>query len=220
MDMIRVLIAEDHTLVREETRDLLDRQPDIEVVAEAGDGASAVEQAIRLRPDVALLDIRLPGMNGIEATRRVREGAPLTAVLILSAYDDDDYVVRSLDAGARGYLLKTIRSADLVDAIRRVHRGETVLHPDIAQRISHLWLRRLDAAAAVELSEREQDLIRLVARGLHNKEIAHELGVSVRTVEGRVRMLLRRLSVSSRTEAVASAAARGWLRDWLDEGER
>lgn len=220
MDVIRVLIAEDHTLVREETRDLLDRQPDIEVVGEAGDGASAVEQAVRLRPDVALFDIRLPGVNGIEATRQVGAGAPATAVLILSAYDDDDYVVRSLDAGARGYLLKTVHSADLVDAVRRVHRGETVLHPDIAQKLSHLWLRRSDAAAGVELSAREQELIRLVARGLHNKEIAHELGVSVRTVEGRVRMLLRRLNVSSRTEAVTSAAIRGWLMSWLREDER
>ena len=192
MDVIRVLVAEDHTLVREETRDLLDRQPDIEVVGEAGDGASAVEQAVRLRPDVALFDIRLPGMNGIEATRQVHESAPLTAVLVLSAYDDDDYVARSLDAGARGYLLKTVRSADLVDAVRRVHRGETVLHPDIAQRISHLWLRRFDAPAAVELSERERELIRLVARGLHNKEIALKLDVSVRTVEGRARVVLRR----------------------------
>jgi DNA-binding NarL/FixJ family response regulator len=220
MGMIRVLVAEDHTLVREETRDLLDRQPDIEVVGEAGDGASAVEQAMRLHPDVALFDIRLPRVNGIEATRQVRDGAPATAVLILSAYDDDDYVVQALDAGARGYLLKTVRSAELVDAVRRVYRGETVLHPDISQRISHLWLHRLDAAASVQLDEHEQDLIRLVARGLHNKEIARELGVSVRTVEGRVRMLLRRLGVKSRTEAVTSAAARGWLRDWLDKDER
>lgn len=213
MALIRVLIAEDHTLVREETRDLLDREPDIEVVGEAGDGATAVEETVRLRPDVALFDIRLPGTNGIEAARRVHERAPSTAVIILSAYDDDDYVVRALDAGAVGYLLKTIRSVDLVDAVRRAQRGETVLHPDIARRISHLWLRRFGTTAAVELGERELELIQLVARGLHNKEIAQELGVSVRTVEGRIRTLLRRLGVRSRTEAVTNAAAHGWLRE-------
>ena len=213
MALIRVLIAEDHTLVREETRDLLDRELDIEVVGEAGDGATAVEETVRLRPDVALFDIRLPGTNGIEAARRVHERAPFTAVIILSAYDDDDYVVRALDAGAVGYLLKTIRSVDLVDAVRRAQRGETVLHPDIARRISHLWLRRFSTTVSVELGERELELIQLVARGLHNKEIAQELGVSVRTVEGRIRTLLRRLGVRSRTEAVTNAAAHGWLRE-------
>ncbi len=208
---IRVLIAEDHTLMREETRDLLARQPDIEVVGEASDGRSAVAETLRLRPDVAIFDIRLPGSNGIEATREVIERLPSTAVLILSAYDDDEYILRALDAGASGYLLKTVHSADLIDAVRRVHAGETVLHPDIARRVSALWLRRFDEAAVGELTERERELVRLVARGLHNKEIAQSLGVSVRTVEGRVRTLLRRMGVSSRTEAVTRAAARGWL---------
>ena len=213
MAAIRVLIAEDHTLVREETRDLLAREPDIEVVGEAADGASAVAETLRLRPDVAILDIHLPGSNGVEATREVIERLPSTAVLILSAYDDDEYVLRSLDAGASGYLLKTVHAADLVDAVRRVHRGETVLDPDIARRVSSLWLRRFDTAASVDLTERERELMRLVAGGLHNKEIAQSLGVSVRTVEGRVRTLLRRMGVSSRTEAVMSAAAHGWLRE-------
>lgn len=209
---IRVLIAEDHSLVREGTRQVLDQQPDMTVIAEAGDGGSAVDAAVRHSPDVALLDIRMPGMTGIEATRLIRQRAPSTAVLILSAYDDDDYVSALLEAGAAGYLLKTVRAEELVDAVRRVHTGETVFHPAIAHKLARLWSRRSDLVSDKSpLTEREMDVLRLVCRGLLNKEIAAELGVSVRTVEGHLNAIFGRLGVRSRTEAAMHAASHGWF---------
>ncbi len=212
MGQIRVLIAEDHALVREGTRRILEQHSDIEIVGEAADGERAVAAAARLRPDVALLDIRMPRLNGIEATRQIRAQTPSTAVLILSAYDDDDYVTGLLDAGASGYLLKTVHSAELIDAVRRVHQGETVLHPDIARKVARLWQQQLRPPTnEVSVTEKEMDVLQLVCRGLHNKEIARELGVSVRTVEGHISAILSRLGVRSRTEAAMFAASHGWI---------
>ncbi len=212
MTPIRILIGEDHTLFREGTRRLLEQDFDMEVVGEAADGASAVEEVCRLRPDVALLDIRMPELNGIEATRKIRAMAPDTAVLILSGYDDDDYVRGLLDAGASGYLLKTIRSSELLDAIRRVHAGETVLHVDIARKLAQLWERNLHSSEEeVMLTPREMDVLRLLCRGLRNKKIAERLSLSVRTVEGHVSAIFSRLGVTSRTEAVMFASSHGWV---------
>lgn len=212
MGLIRVLIAEDHALVREGTRRILEQHSDIEIVGEAADGERAVAAAARLQPDVALLDIRMPRLNGIEATRQIRVQAPATAILILSAYDDDEYVTSLLDAGASGYLLKTVHSAELIDAVRRVHQGETVLHPDIARKLARLWQRRLHPPTdELSVTEREMDVLQLVCRGLHNKEIARELSVSVRTIEGHISAILSRLGVRSRTEAAMFAASHGWI---------
>lgn len=214
MAPIRVLIAEDHALVREGTRQILEQQEGIEVVGEAADGARAVAAVVRLRPDVALLDIRMPELTGVEATREIRAQAPDTAVLILSAFDDDEYVLSLLEAGASGYLLKTVRSAELVDAVRRVHEGETVLHPEIARKVAQLWGRQFQGPADdVTVTEKEMAVLQLVCRGLHNKEIAGDLGVSVRTVEGHLSAIFKRLGVHSRTEAAMFAAARGWIAD-------
>jgi DNA-binding NarL/FixJ family response regulator len=212
MSPIRVLVAEDHAFVREGTRQILERHRDIEVVGEATNGVEAVASAVSLKPDVALLDIRMPELSGIEATLQIRERVPSTAVLILSAHDDDDYVMSLLDAGAAGYLLKTVRSRELVDAVRRVYDGETVLHPTIAAKMGRLWRQRLDAGDdRAPLSEREMDVLRLVSSGRHNKEIADQLSVSVRTVEGHMRRIFTRLGVRSRTEAAVLAASRGWI---------
>ncbi len=212
MPTIRVLVAEDHALVREGTRRILEQHHDIEVVGEAANGTDAVAATVRLKPDVALLDIRMPELNGVEATRQIREQVPATAVLILSAYDDDDYVMSLLEAGASGYLLKTVRSRELVDAVRRVHGGETVLHPEIARKVASLWRHGFQPPPdQAQLSDREMDVLRLVCRGLHNKEIAQELSVSVRTVEGHMRGIFHHLGVRSRTEAAVFAASHGWV---------
>lgn len=214
MGAIRVVIAEDHTLVREGTRDILEREPDIQVVGEAATGVEAVASTVRLKPDVVLMDIRMPELSGVDATREICDRVPQAAVLVLSAYDDDDYVLSLLDAGASGYLLKTVRSDELVDAVRRVHDGETVLHPEIARKVARLWRResrKVNEKSAI--TSKEMEVLRLVSLGLHNKEIARELEISVRTVEGHMSAIFDRLNVRSRTEAAMLASSRGWFNE-------
>lgn len=209
---IRVLIAEDHALVRQGTRHILEQSPDIVVVGEAADGATAVVRAAILRPDVALLDIRMPGLNGVEATIQIKQKVPQTAVLIVSAFDDDDYVRALFEAGASGYVLKTIGAEELVSAVRRVHAGETVIHPVIAQKVARLLSQpahpRVDR---LHLTEKEVEVLRRVCEGLRNKEIAAQLGISVRTVEGHLETIFGRLGLRSRTEAAMYAATHGWF---------
>ncbi len=210
---ISVLLADDHALVREGTRRLLEAEPDIRVVAEAGDGQAAVEQAELHRPDVAIVDVAMPGMSGIEATRRIKAHLPSVAVLALTAYDDDQYVLALLDAGAAGFMLKDARAQELVEAVRAVHRGEAVLQPRVAARA----LRRIVAGGTVPsalpppLSEREMEVLREAARGLPNKDIARRLNLSVRTVHTHLGNIFTKLGVGSRTEAVLLALRRGWI---------
>jgi DNA-binding NarL/FixJ family response regulator len=214
---VRVVIADDHTLLREGTSRILETQPDIIVVGEAADGASAVETTVRLQPDVALLDVRMPGLNGIDATQKIREQAPNVAVLVLSAYDDDEYVSAVLRAGASGYLLKTVRANELIEAVRRVRIGEVVLHPAIAGKLARLFVRNSDAAPETQtLTAREMDILRLVCLGRLNKEIASELSLSIRTVEGHLNAILGKLGARSRTEAAMHASSKGWFaeRGW------
>jgi len=209
VERLRVLLAEDHAVVREGTREILERDETISVVGEAADGAAAVDLARELAPDLVLLDLGLPVLNGIEVTRRIRgrEGAP--RVLMLSAYDDEDYVLAAVDAGASGYLLKTASSRDVIAAIHAVASGEVVLHATVARRL----LARAGAGGRPHqpLSEREMSVLRLAARGSHNKEIAGILSLSTRTVEGHFTSIFNKLGVSSRTEAIVHAASRGWL---------
>ncbi len=212
---VRVLIAEDHAVVREGTRRILEEHPDLVVVAEAGDGIEAVQQAKRTLPHVALVDIRLPRINGIEAARRLRAESPGTRVLVLSAYDDDDYVLALMQAGASGYLLKNVPAHEVVEAVRAVARGEVVLHPVIAQKLARLWASGIGPGAASQrsgnpLSPRETEVLRLVAKGLRNTEIAETLHISVRTVEGHLNSIFAKLGVKSRTQAVIYGAARNW----------
>lgn len=215
MDKIKVVLADDHVLVREGTRELLEREDDFEVVGEADDGEQAVKLVTEWQPDVALMDIAMPKLNGIEATRRIKATCPATAVLILTAYDDDQYVFALLEAGAAGYLLKDVRSRDLIEAIRAVNAGESVLHPVIARKVVNRFARPPDEpseeSALDRLTEREMEVLRLAAKGMSNKEIAQELVLSVRTVHGHLHNIFEKIRVGSRTEAVLHALRTGWL---------
>jgi len=212
---IKILIADDHAVVRVGTRRILEQEPDLEVVAEAGDGEEAVRQATSLKPDVAIIDVAMPKLDGIQATKQIKSVCPAIAVLILSAYDDDQFVFSLLEAGAAGYLLKSIRGSELVDAVRAVQAGESVLHPSIARKVLNRFARISGETKEKEptevLSEREMDVLRLVTKGLSNKDIAEELCLSIRTVQGHLGNIFNKLQVGSRTEAVVRALKEGWV---------
>lgn len=215
MNKIKVLIADDHAVVREGTRRILNQEEDIEVVSEASDGEEAVRLAKQYKPDVAIIDISMPKMDGIEATRQIKALYPEMVVLILSAYDDDQFVFSLLEAGAAGYLLKSVHGQELVDAIRAVYAGESVLHPSIAKKVLSKFARTpgktVEENPEELLSKREIDVLKLVTRGLSNKEIADDLCLSIRTVQGHVGNIFNKLRVSSRTEAVVHALKKGWV---------
>ncbi|MBI2860747.1 MAG: response regulator transcription factor [Chloroflexi bacterium] len=205
METIRVLLVDDFWMIRDETRRILEQCPDLAVVGEAEDGQQALQLAERLQPDVMLLDIRLPKVGGIEVVKQLKQLSPGTKALILSAFDDDDYILALMDAGALGYLLKTARAAELIDAVRRVHRGEPVLHAAIAAKVARLWTRHrtvTDRELSGPLSPREREVIQLAAKGLRNKAIAEKLNISNRTVEGHFNSIFNKLGASSRLEAV------------------
>jgi NarL family two-component system response regulator LiaR len=215
LDRIRILIADDHAVVREGTRHILEQEQDLEVVAEAADGGEAVELATELKPDVAIIDIAMPHVDGIEATRRIKELCPGIGVLILSAYDDDQFVFSLLEAGAAGYLLKDVHGRELVDAVRAVHAGESVLHPSITRKVLNRFVSRAEKIKRREpletLSQREKEILRLATRGLSNKDIAEQLFLSVRTVQGHLTHIFNKLQVGSRTEAVVRGLKEGWI---------
>jgi NarL family two-component system response regulator LiaR len=215
MDKIRILIADDHAVVRDGTRQILAQEPDMDVIAEAADGAEAIRLAGATRPNVAIIDIAMPGVDGIEATKQIKALYPSVAVLILSAYDDDQFVFSLLEAGAAGYLLKSVRGRELVDAVRQVHAGESVLHPAIARKVLNRFVPAPGKTAtkkSVEmLSDREIEVLKLATRGLSNQDIADELCLSLRTVQAHLGHIFNKLQVSSRTEAVVRALKEGWV---------
>jgi NarL family two-component system response regulator LiaR len=215
LEKITILLADDHVLLRQGTRQLLEREDDMNVVGEAGDGEEAARLAADLHPDVVIMDIAMPKMNGIEATRRIKEIHPDSAVLILSAYDDDQYVFAILEAGAAGYLLKDVPSEELVEAIRAVHAGESILHPAIARKIVNRFASPRetseDGIEADQLSEREMEVLKLAAEGMTNMEIANQLALSVRTIQGHLSNIFSKMQVGSRTEAVIQALRKGWF---------
>lgn len=219
--VIRVLLADDHALVREGTRRLIEAESELEVVAEAASGEEAIEAARKLRPDIAIMDIAMPGIGGIEATKAIKADCPETAILVLSAYDDEPYLVALLEAGAAGFLLKNVNGQELVEAIRAVARGESVLQPALSNKV----MRRLSNQPAAPqrppdvLSEREFDVLRLAARGLPNKEIARRMNLSIRTVHSHLANIFMKMHVGSRTEAVLLALRQGMiaLQDTYDD---
>lgn len=209
MERITILLAEDHAVVREGTREILEKDPTLAVVAEAEDGPSVLALAAELRPDVVLLDLNLPVLNGIEVTKRLCATPPAPRILILSAYDDEDYVMAALSAGASGYLLKTAHAREVVAALHAVVRGEVVLDASVAHRV--LARARQEAPVTGLLTGRELEVLRLVAKGSRTKEIAADLSVSTRTVEAHLTSIFNKLGVSSRIEAVLRANSKGWL---------
>ncbi len=211
---IRVVLADDHAVVRKGIREFLEETSDIRVVAEAANGAEAVALVAEHAPDVAVLDVQMPGLTGIEATRRIKAEFPAVRVLILTAYDDDPYIFALLQAGASGYVLKTADSGELVNAVRAVFRGESALDPAVAQKVVQQLTsgRPLGAQAAAEpLTEREIEVLHLAAKGLTNKAIGQALAISDRTVQGHLANIYGKLGAGSRTEAVTEALKQGWI---------
>jgi len=200
---VRVLLVDDHPVVRQGLRALLSTQDGIEVVGEAEDGEAAVAAAERLSPDVVLMDVVMPGMDGVEALRRIGERRPQTRVVMLTSYADERRAMEAVDAGASGFLLKDASPRDVAAAIRAAHRGEAVLHPSVAAKL--LAERRRPPAAHTDLTARELEVLRLIARGLQNKQIAAQLHVSEKTVKTHVSAILRKLDVTDRTQAAMYA---------------
>ncbi len=213
-ETIRVLLADDHVLVRQGIRQFLAQAPDVEVVAQADNGAAAVQLVQELQPDVAVLDIHMPQMTGVEATRRIKQHFPAVRVLILTAYDDDPYIRALLQAGADGYVLKTERAEVLVQAVRDVHHGLAALSPAVATKVVRQMTRAQPSGTVHQvetLTEREVETLRLVAQGMTNREIGQALDISHRTVQGHLANVYEKLGVNSRTEAVTEGLRRGWI---------
>ena len=207
---MRILIADDHGIVRSGLRMLLENQPDVEVIAEAGDGAEARDVAIRERPDLAILDVKMPKLTGLQATREIKEQAPEVSVLILSMYDDERYLFEALKAGASGYVLKAQADTELLDAIHAVERGEPFLTPE-AQRALIKDVLGEGSVRDEELTPREQEVVKLVAEAHTNKQIAEILHLAEKTVENHRSNAMRKLGMRDRVELVRYAIRRGLI---------
>jgi DNA-binding NarL/FixJ family response regulator len=207
---IKVLIVDDHPVVREGLAAMLARAPDIAVVGEARDGQEAIERAGALQPDVVLMDLQMPRVDGVEAIKQIRARQPRVQTIVLTTYGDDESIFRGIEAGARGYLLKDAPRDELFRAVRAVARGESLLQPAVATRLLDRFSRR-PVAAQETLTERELDVLRLLARGAANKEIGAALHISESTVKTHVANIFQKLDVSDRTEAVTAALRRGLL---------
>ena len=207
---IRLLLVEDQTLMRQGLKTILDLEPGFTVIGEATDGEAGVRQALRLRPDVILMDVQMPGLNGVDATAALCVAWPAARIIILTTFDRDDYVFQAVRAGAQGYLLKDTPAERLIDTIRRVHAGEVFIQPEIASRALR-ELMRPQAQVLEPLSEREQQALVLLAQGLSNREIAEKLVITEGTVKNHVSSILAKLQAENRTQAAAIARQRGLL---------
>lgn len=213
-DPITVMIVDDHELVRKGAKGYLEVQPEMTVVAEAESGEEAVRLAREYVPDVVLMDLVMPGMDGVEATRRVKDVSPRTQIIILTSFHEDEHIFPALQAGAISYLLKDVKATELVDAIRRAARGEATLHPRVAARLikqfSHVEPDR--GNLFTELTEREVEILTLIARGFTNQKIAEDLVISIGTVKGHVSNILSKLHLADRTQAAVFAWQEGIVR--------
>jgi len=212
MDSIRILVADDHAQFRAGIRAILRREPELEQVGEVATGAEAINAAETLQPDVVLMDLHMPGVNGIEATRQILSTSPHIRILVLTMFEDDDSVFAALRVGARGYLLKGADKAEIVRAIRAVERGEAIFGPAIAQRLMHYFATPRPTPAVLafpELSDREREILTLIAQGRSNPEIADRLVVSLKTVRNHVSNIFSKLQVADRTQAILRARSAG-----------
>jgi DNA-binding NarL/FixJ family response regulator len=207
------LLADDHSILREGLRMLLDRQDEFAVVGDASNGREAVEMAEKHDPDVVIMDLAMPGLNGIEATRRIIARSPRTAVVILSMHSDESYILRSLKAGARGYLLKDSLKADLLDAVRAAVRGKSFFSPKVSQVLKEEYVNELEARGAEDtwelLTDREREILQLVAEGKTNKEIAAVLNISIYTIDTHRSHILQKLNLHSAPELILYAVRKG-----------
>ncbi len=205
--MIRLLLVDDQGIIREGLRSLLETKPDLTIIGEAENGKAAVELALSLQPDVVLMDVRMPIMDGVAATRALTAQAPDIKVLVLTTFDDDEYVTQALRCGAKGYLLKDTPSTELADAIRAIHRGYTQFGPGLMEKaFSSAPVVEEPPEAFTQLTPREQEVLQLIATGCSNREIAEKLYISERTVKNHVNSLLRRLNLRDRTQVAILAA--------------
>lgn len=216
---IRVLIADDHVFYREGVRALLNNAPEVTVIGEASTGEGVIARAAELLPDVILMDLKMPGMNGIDATRRIHETHPQVGVLVITMFDDDDSVFAAMRAGARGYLLKDADKDELIRAITAVARGEAIFSPAIAGRMMNYFSRSLNPDQPArkddfpDLTEREQEILELIAQGFNNSTIANRLALSIKTVQNYVSSILNKLQVVDRYEAIVRAREKGLGKD-------
>ncbi len=212
---ISVLLADDHAIVRQGVKMILTAEPDIEVVGEAEDGLQAIEMARELKPNVAVLDVSMPRLNGIEAMRQIRAALPQTQVLALTMHADDTYVFQCLKAGASGYVLKRAAATDLVQAIRAARRGEAFLYPAVATAVVADYLKRLESGEGREaydgLTEREREILTLVAEGVTNQDIAQKLYISIKTVQTHRAHIMEKLGLHDRTQLVRYAIRKGLI---------
>jgi DNA-binding NarL/FixJ family response regulator len=213
-DPITVMIVDDHEMVRRGACSYLEAQPDISVVAQASSGEEAVRLAQEHIPDVVLMDLVMPGMDGVEATRKVKNASPRTQIIILTSFHQDEYIFPALQAGAISYLLKDVKAAELLEAIRRAAQGEATLHPKIAARVIKTFrdLENEEASPFTALTEREMEVLKLIAKGYSNEKIAEQLVISLGTVKGHVSNILSKLHLVDRTQAAVYAWQKGVVR--------
>jgi len=216
---VTLVIVDDHALVRRGIRAFLETQPDLEVCGEAASGEEAVRLAVQMAPDVILMDLVMPGLDGVEATRQIKQASPRTQVIILTSYHEDEHIFPAIRAGALSYLLKDIRPEELADAVRKAAAGEAILHPQVAARLVQevQGSRQGPASPFAELSEREMEVLHLIAAGLSNMEIAEQLVVSDKTVKSHVSNILAKLHLADRTQAAVFAWRAGLVHPDTDE---
>jgi DNA-binding NarL/FixJ family response regulator len=211
----RIMLVDDHPLLRQALRYVLEKQRDFEVIAEASDGEEAVKLATRLNPDVVIMDISMPKLNGLEATRQIKANCPMIGILVLTVHDDNEHILSILQAGAGGYLTKSVYGDEVINTIRALTSGETVLSPPVSQQILKYAFQHITKPwsldASDKLTNRELEILRLLAKGISNKDIALRMGLSLRTVKGYVGDLFLKLNVASRTEAVIVSLRKGIL---------